>query len=84
MEVSYDIEAKKGERVVVLGRRGQGSSTFLNMIAGKVPIVSGHIKLGGKVAYLSESNFIIIDTLYKNLIFYDNSITYDEADQVCQ
>ena len=61
--------------MVVLGRRGQGSSTFLNMIAGRVGIVSGQLKLFGKVAYLSESNFIIIDTLFKNLAFYDASIT---------
>ena len=65
---------------MVLGRRGQGSSTFLNMITGIVPIISGHLMVGGKVAYLSESNFTIIDTLYKNLVFYDNTITYDEVD----
>ena len=65
---------------MVLGRRGQGSSTFLNMIVGIVPVISGHLMVGGKVAYLSESNFTIIDTLYKNLVFYDNTITYDEVD----
>ena len=64
----------------MLGRRGQGSSTFLNMIVGIVPVISGHLMVGGKVAYLSESNFTIIDTLYKNLVFYDNTITYDEVD----
>lgn len=53
LEVSKEIEAKGGERVVVLGRRGQGSSTFLNMIAGRVPIVSGLMMVGGKIAYLS-------------------------------
>lgn len=69
---------------MVLGRRGQGSSTFLNMIAGLVPIASGQLRVGGKIAYLSETNFILIDTLYKNITFYDNSITREEADQVCR
>jgi ABC-type sugar transport system ATPase subunit len=53
LEVSYHIEAKAGDRVVVLGRRGQGSSTFLNMIAGLVRITEGQISLNGKIAFLS-------------------------------
>jgi len=54
------------------------------MIAGLVPIVSGQLRIGGKIAYLSESNFTLIDTLFKNLAFYDNDLTYEEADQVCR
>jgi hypothetical protein len=34
LEVKFQIEARKGERLVVLGRKGQGSSIFLNMLVG--------------------------------------------------
>lgn len=61
--------------MVVLGRRGQGSSTFLNMLAGLVKIVSGQIVIKGSIAYLSEENFTICDTLYKNLAFYRNDLS---------
>ena len=59
----------------MLGRRGQGSTTFLDMMAGRITLVTGYISLGGKIAYLSEDNFTLVDTLYKNLAFYDNTIT---------
>lgn len=53
LEVAQHIEAKAGDRIIVLGRRGQGSSTFLNMMAGIVKIISGQISIKGKIAYLS-------------------------------
>jgi ABC-type transport system involved in cytochrome bd biosynthesis fused ATPase/permease subunit len=62
---------KQGERSVVLGRKGQGSSLFLNMLIGEIYIKQGLIQLQGKVAYLSEENFFLIDTLSNNLSFYN-------------
>jgi len=53
INVTFHIELKPGERLVVLGRRGQGSTTFLNMLAGRNTLTSGQIRISGKVAYLS-------------------------------
>lgn len=84
LEVSFHIEAHAGDRIVVLGRKGQGSTTFLNMLAGSVRVVSGQIFMKGDIAYLSEENFTLCDTLYKNLAFYSNDVSPAEAHQVCQ
>jgi len=54
------------------------------MLAGRNTLTSGNIKISGRVAYLSEENFIIIDTLEKNLKFYDNQVTTNEVEFVCR
>lgn len=40
--------------MVILGRKGQGSSTFLNMLVGEIELKKGSINVQGKIAYLSE------------------------------
>lgn len=51
--VKFQIEVNQGERLVVLGRKGQGSSLFLSMLVGEIPISKGSMRLQGKIAYLS-------------------------------
>lgn len=45
-----DIEIYKGECFGVMGRNGSGKSTFLRTIAGIMPVESGELYVGGKVA----------------------------------
>ena len=71
LNVKFQIEVAQGERLVVLGRKGQGSSLFLSMLVGEIPINKGSLRLQGKIAYLSEENFFLIDTLSNNLSFYN-------------
>ena len=52
--MSFKIKVKAGERLVILGRKGQGSTTFLKMLAGRIHLASGNIHLNGKVGYLAE------------------------------
>lgn len=46
LNLSFDIE--RGEFVVIIGTSGCGKTTFLEAVAGLVPISSGEILLGGK------------------------------------
>ena len=47
----------------MLGRKGQGSSIFLNMLVGEIPLKQGAVIVQGKIAFLSEENFFLLDTL---------------------
>jgi ABC-type transport system involved in cytochrome bd biosynthesis fused ATPase/permease subunit len=73
---------KAGERHVVLGRKGQGSSTFLNMLMGQVSLVKGRIDAQGKIGYLSGENFLLIDSLRSNLVFFNKTISEEKLVQV--
>jgi ABC-type transport system involved in cytochrome bd biosynthesis fused ATPase/permease subunit len=52
------------------------------MLVGEVPIKKGSLRVQGKVAYLSEENFFLIDTLANNLSFYNESCTKLELHRV--
>lgn len=73
---------KAGQRHVVLGRKGQGSTTFLNTLMGQVTISTGRIITNGKIAYLSSENFFLIDSLYSNLTFFNKSISDKKVKEV--
>jgi len=67
---------------VVLGRKGQGSSIFLNMLVGEIPLKQGAVIVQGKIAFLSEENFFLLDTLENNLTFYNEHCSKDEVKRV--
>ena len=52
---SYDFQ--RGERVGIIGKNGTGKSTFLNLIAGTIPVDSGKVITGDtiKVGYYTQS-----------------------------
>lgn len=66
----------------MLGRKGQGSSTFINMLVGHATLIKGAVAVQGRVAYLPEENFFLIDSLYNNLAFFGESSTYAEVEEV--
>lgn len=65
------IEIARGSRVVVLGQNGEGKTTFLRTIAGRLNPVSGtyNYSYGIKIAYFGE------DT-YKNVTSNDTVLSY--------
>ena len=70
LKVGYDkenplacinIKLLRGERLAIIGGNGTGKSTFLQTITEKIPLISGHFKLGynvqfGYFAQLSNQN----------------------------
>ena len=69
--VSGRIEIARGSRVAVLGQNGEGKTTFLRTIAGRINPVSGsyNYSYGIKIAYFGE------DT-YKNVTANDTVLSY--------
>ena len=80
ISIRFQIEVNPGERLAVMGRVGQGSTTFLELLVGEVFIKSGQVQIQGKIAYLSEENFFLIDTVYNNLAFYTDNKSESEIE----
>lgn len=68
---SKRIEIPRGSRIAVLGENGEGKTTFLRTIAGRIKPVSGtyNYSYGIKTAYFGE------DT-YKNVTYNDTVLSY--------
>lgn len=73
-----DFECNPGELVAVVGGVGSGKSSFLNAILGEVREVAGSTSVKGKLAYFSQSPFIMNATLRDNILFGHVSEPIDE------
>ena len=47
-----EISVGRGQRLVILGRKGQGVTAFLRSLLGELYTVNGYIKLQGSLTYL--------------------------------
>jgi ATP-binding cassette, subfamily C (CFTR/MRP), member 1 len=80
------IYVKPGELCAVVGKVGSGKSTLCSAILNETLLTSGTISLKGKVAYASQSPWILNASLRDNILFglpY-NKERYDRVISVCQ
>jgi ABC-type bacteriocin/lantibiotic exporter with double-glycine peptidase domain len=76
-----ELEIRRGERIVIMGKSGSGKSTFLDLLAGFVKPSEGDILLDGKSLYdydlykwrsmlgfLPQEPFVFDGTLEENLL----------------
>jgi len=76
-----NLEIRRGERIVIMGKSGSGKSTFLDLLAGFVKPSEGDILLDGKSLYdydlykwrsmlgfLPQEPFVFDGTLEENLL----------------
>ncbi len=45
-----DIELRRGQRVALLGPNGSGKTTLVRTILGRIPTLSGHVRVGASVS----------------------------------
>lgn len=89
------IEIQRGEMVALVGRSGAGKSTLADIILGLLPPDSGHLsindqtdtaleQLRSRVGFVSQTIFILDDTLRRNIAFgiADADIDEDRLKQV--
>lgn len=84
--VSFII--KEGNKVTIAGKTGVGKTTLANILMRLYPIQSGKILIGGRdirnvriqdirknISYISQTPYILNDTLKNNIILGDKTIT---------
>ncbi|KAI6035675.1 ABC protein [Pisolithus marmoratus] len=64
-----DLAVPRGHLVAIVGPVGSGKSSLLQGIIGEMRKVSGHVSVGGKVAYCSQTAWIQNTTLGENVLF---------------
>lgn len=87
--VSFII--KEGNKVTIAGKTGVGKTTLVNILMRLYKIRSGRILIGGKdiqkiriqdirknISYISQTPYILNDTLKNNIILGDNTITDEQ------
>lgn len=74
-----DFECKPGELIAIVGGVGCGKSSFINALLGEVRQLSGTTAVKGKLAYFSQSPFIMNASIRDNIIFGHIGEAVDEA-----
>jgi len=64
-----NFTVRSGELLAVVGPVGCGKSTLLNACIGELTVLSGNVKVCGKVAYAPQTAFILNGTLRENVLF---------------
>lgn len=83
---------RKGKSYSIIGRTGEGKSTFVKLLFGLWKPDNGEItidgvkcsdinidSIGDNVAYVSSSPVFLNDTIYNNLTMFNKTVTSDEA-----
>ena len=84
-DISFII--KEGNKVTIAGKTGVGKTTLTNILMRLYPISKGKIMIGGKdvskirikdirknISYISQTPYILNDTLKNNITLGDNNI----------
>ncbi len=82
---------KEGNKVTIAGKTGVGKTTLANVLMRLYPIQSGKILIGGRniqevriqdirknISYISQTPYILNDTLKNNIILGDKTITDEQ------
>lgn len=90
---SIELNFKIGEKIGLYGSSGSGKTTFLKIFSGLIKPSSGLISISGKdifqglrqwqdnISYLKQDNFLMDDTIIKNICFDDENINYQRLDE---
>jgi ABC-type branched-subunit amino acid transport system ATPase component len=91
-----NIKIKNCSKIAIMGENGAGKTTFINLISGLLEPKKGSILANGQnihknikswqsnIAYISQSTFLINDTIENNISFdaIKNSVHYDKLNKV--
>lgn len=88
---------KEGNKVTIAGKTGVGKTTLMNILMRLYPIAKGKILIGGKdiskvrikdirknISYISQTPYILNDTLKNNILLGDNKITDEQIIEVAK
>ncbi|CAM5999831.1 unnamed protein product, partial [Sphagnum balticum] len=72
---NLSFTASVGKLTVIIGPVGSGKSSVLMSILGELPVISGHVRVRGKIAYASQEAWTFAGTVRENITF---GCKYDE------
>ena len=94
-DISFII--KEGSKVTIAGKTGVGKTTMMNILMRLYPFQKGKILIGGKditkirikdirknISYISQTPYILEDTLKNNIILGDENITDEKIKTVAK
>ncbi|KZW01098.1 cadmium ion transporter [Exidia glandulosa HHB12029] len=84
--VDINMHVPRGALVALVGRVGSGKSSVLQALAGEMRQTGGEVTLGGSLAYVSQSPWIVNATLRENIIFGEpvDESRYQMVIRACQ
>lgn len=66
---NINFSARKGELACVVGRVGQGKSSFLQALIGDLHKIQGEVTLSGHTAYVAQQSWVMNATVRENIVF---------------
>ena len=94
-DISFII--KEGSKVTIAGKTGVGKTTMMNILMRLYPFQKGRILIGGKditkirikdirknISYISQTPYILEDTLKNNIVLGNESITDEQIKTVAK
>lgn len=94
-DISFII--KEGSKVTIAGKTGVGKTTMMNILMRLYPFQKGRILIGGKditkirikdirknISYISQTPYILEDTLKNNIVLGDENITDEQIQTVAK
>lgn len=94
-DVSFVVP--KGATVGFIGKSGSGKTTIFDLVLRLLKPTSGLIKIDdmdvqnmevslwrNHIAYVSQDAFLLNDTIYKNIVFYNDKITKEDVDRAAK
>lgn len=66
---NINFSARKGELACIVGRVGQGKSSFLQALIGDLHKIQGEVILRGHTAYVAQQSWVMNATVRENIVF---------------
>ncbi|CAH1248177.1 ABCC4 [Branchiostoma lanceolatum] len=63
------LKLKPGQLLAVIGPVGSGKSSLLSTVLQELPVMSGEVKVHGKVGYASQQPWVFSGTVRQNILF---------------
>lgn len=82
---SINLRIPQGSLVALVGMIGSGKSSILAALLGEMNKISGHVSISGKIAYVSQTAWMMNATLRENILFgqdFDQKF-YDRVIEIC-
>ena len=66
---NVNFSARKGELACLVGRVGQGKSSFLQALIGDLHKLEGEVIMRGNIAYVAQQSWVMNATVKNNILF---------------